>query len=128
MDGLACHVTSVSVFLCEDQWCAFYAFGTEQAGPGFLVDNVDHNPVVAIGHLSFTIILRENCHQGKEGIAVDEKDGKYLSLALTEQRQGTVGILPPDLRKQQESVEPQPDCRGDRRSVHWQKTELRTSW
>lgn len=52
-------VTSVSVLLCENQRYVFYAFGTERTGPGFLVDNVDRNPVVAIGHLSFTIILRE---------------------------------------------------------------------
>lgn len=115
---------SMSVLLCEGQWCVFCAFETQGVGYSFSVDNVGCNPILAVRHFSFRIILRDTCHQGKGGSVVPEKDGKYFS-ALTERKQGMTGTLelvpprlPPDLRKQWELVEPQCDCRRDMRSVH----------
>ena len=44
---------SVRVLLCEDRWCAFYAFGTKGAVYGFLVDSGDSNLILAVGHFDF---------------------------------------------------------------------------
>ena len=44
---------SVRVLLCEDRWCAFYAFGTKGAVYGFLVNSGDSNLILAVGHFDF---------------------------------------------------------------------------
>lgn len=83
---------SMLVLCCEGQWCVFCAFETQGVGYSFSVDNVGSNPILAVGHFSFRIILRDTCHQGKGGSVVLEKGRKYFS-ALTERKQGMMGTL-----------------------------------
>lgn len=58
------------------QWCMFYTLETKGVVYGFLLDNVDYNPMLAVG--PFRIILWDLSSRERRQDTVHEKDRKYF--------------------------------------------------